>query len=95
MKTLIDRLAFYGQEYGFKINYGKSKMMIIDRGNSITNKPSVASYEVVQSFVYLGALIHESGSIELEIRHRIQLSRTTMIQLNRIWQDRNNKIYKD
>ncbi|VEN61013.1 unnamed protein product, partial [Callosobruchus maculatus] len=43
--------------------------------------------EVVQSFVYLGSLIDNSGSCENEIRRRIQQARVAMTKLTKIWRD--------
>lgn len=89
-EALMGRTARYGQEYGLKINYRKYKVMIYDYGNSIIDKPAtVANCQVVQSFIYLGALLHQNGSSEPEIRRRIQLGRAAMTHLNKIWQDNN------
>ncbi|VEN55102.1 unnamed protein product, partial [Callosobruchus maculatus] len=45
--------------------------------------------EAVQSFVYLGSLIDNSGSCENEIRRRIQQERVAMTKLTKIWRDHN------
>ncbi|VEN34364.1 unnamed protein product [Callosobruchus maculatus] len=50
---------------------------------------SVGRCEVVQSFVYLGSLINNSGSCENEIRRRIQQARVAMTKLTKIWRDHN------
>ncbi|VEN40927.1 unnamed protein product, partial [Callosobruchus maculatus] len=39
---------------------------------------SIGRCEVIQSFVYLGSLIDNSGSCENEIRRRIQQARAAM-----------------
>ncbi|VEN39809.1 unnamed protein product, partial [Callosobruchus maculatus] len=44
---------------------------------------------VVQSFVYLGSLIDNSGSCENEIRQRIQQARVAMTKLTKVWRDHN------
>ncbi|VEN64652.1 unnamed protein product, partial [Callosobruchus maculatus] len=64
--------------------------MIVDREYD-NHRPikSVSRCEVVQSFVYLGSLIDNSGSCENEIRQRIQQVRVTMTKLTKIWRDRN------
>ncbi|VEN41005.1 unnamed protein product, partial [Callosobruchus maculatus] len=47
--------------------------MIVDREHDNHREiKSIGRYEVVQSFVYLGSLIDNSGSCENEIRRRIQ-----------------------
>ncbi|VEN62280.1 unnamed protein product [Callosobruchus maculatus] len=50
---------------------------------------SIGRYEVVQSFVYLGSLIDNSGSCENEIRRRIQQPRVAMTKLTKIWRNHN------
>ncbi|VEN52923.1 unnamed protein product [Callosobruchus maculatus] len=50
---------------------------------------SIGRCEVVQSFVYLGSLIDNSGSCENEIRRRIQQARVAMTKLTKIWRDHN------
>ncbi|VEN51970.1 unnamed protein product [Callosobruchus maculatus] len=45
--------------------------------------------KAVQSLVYLGSLINNSGSCENEIRRRIQQARVAMTKLTKIWRDHN------
>ncbi|CAH2237423.1 jg11278 [Pararge aegeria aegeria] len=50
------------QDFGLMINRSKTKMMVIDRAKN--NSPEIiqiANCEVVQSYVYLGALITNNG----------------------------------
>ncbi|VEN51868.1 unnamed protein product [Callosobruchus maculatus] len=49
----------------------------------------ISPCEVVQSFVYLGSLIDNSGSCENEIRRRIQQARVAMTKLTEIWRNHN------
>ncbi|VEN52097.1 unnamed protein product [Callosobruchus maculatus] len=59
--------------YGLSIKYNKTKVMIVDREQDNHREiKSIGHCEVVQSFVYLGSLIDNSGSCENEIRRRIQ-----------------------
>ena len=63
--------------------------MIIDRQNN--NQPNVthiAGCEVVPKFVYLGAVLSNDGGCSDEIRRRIQLAKSAMSRLTRIWKDR-------
>ncbi|VEN48860.1 unnamed protein product, partial [Callosobruchus maculatus] len=58
------------------INYNKTKVMIVDREHDNHREiKSISRCDVVQSFVYLGSLIDNSGSCENEIRRRIQQAR--------------------
>ncbi|VEN52761.1 unnamed protein product [Callosobruchus maculatus] len=50
---------------------------------------SIGHCEVVQSFIYLGSLIDNSGSCENEVRRRIQQARVAMTKLTKIWRDHN------
>lgn len=77
-------------EHGLRINYNKTKMMIIDR--ELSNRPeirNISGCQVVDHYIYLGADINNIGNCEREIRRRIQLARSAMSQLERLWRDRN------
>ncbi|VEN44000.1 unnamed protein product, partial [Callosobruchus maculatus] len=64
--------------------------MIVEREHdSHPEIKSIGHCEVVQSFVYLGSLIDNSGSCENEIRRRIQQARVAMTKLIKIWRDHN------
>ncbi|VEN57727.1 unnamed protein product, partial [Callosobruchus maculatus] len=48
--------------YGLGINYNKTKVIIVDREHDNHREiKSIGRCEVVQSFVYLGSLIDNSG----------------------------------
>lgn len=86
----LRRLEEVSREYGLKINAVKTKVMIIDRDNESQRQPGrIGNFEVVDKFVYLGAMIHKSGSCEFEIRRRIEIARSAMIKMMKIWKDRN------
>ncbi|VEN62494.1 unnamed protein product, partial [Callosobruchus maculatus] len=64
--------------------------MIVDREHDNYREiKSISLCEVVQSFVYLGSLIDNSGSCENEKRRRIQQARVAMTKLTTIWRDHN------
>lgn len=87
---LLKRLEDVSALYGLNINYNKTKIMIIDREhNNYPETRTIGHCEVVSSFVYLGALIENTGGCDGEIRRRIQLARSAMTQLNKVWRDRN------
>lgn len=89
LETLIDRLEIISDRFGLRINYAKTKIMIVDRGNSnLPHLKTIPQCEVVSQFVYLGAIITNDGNCEPEIRHKIQLGRCAMTQLTKIWCDR-------
>jgi hypothetical protein len=87
---LLRRLEEVSHEYGLKINVKKTKVMIIDRRNERRPQPAkIGKFDVVDKFVYLGSLLHKSGSCEHEIRRRIEIARTAMIDLTKIWKNKN------
>ncbi|VEN56657.1 unnamed protein product, partial [Callosobruchus maculatus] len=74
--ALLNTLEQHSAEYDLGINYNKTKVMIVDREHDNHREiKSIGRCEVVQSFVYLGSLIDNSGSCENEIRRRIQQAR--------------------
>ncbi|VEN56663.1 unnamed protein product, partial [Callosobruchus maculatus] len=61
--ALLNILGQHSAAHGLGINYTKTKVMIVDREhNNHQAIKSVGRCEVVQSFVYLGSLIDNSGS---------------------------------
>ncbi|KAJ0175277.1 hypothetical protein K1T71_009418 [Dendrolimus kikuchii] len=67
-------------DFGLKINRSKTKIMIVDRLNN--NSPEVtkiANCDVIQSYIYLGALISNNGGCTEEIKRRMSASVTPQI----------------
>ncbi|VEN41549.1 unnamed protein product, partial [Callosobruchus maculatus] len=88
--ALLNILEQRSAEYGLGINYNKTKVMIVDREHDNYREiKSIGCCEVVQSFIYLGSLIDNSGSCENKIRRRIQQARVAMTKLTKIWRDHN------
>lgn len=89
LQELIRRVEEVSLEYGLKINTGKTKVMIIDRYNEHGRPPpKIGPFEVDEKFIYLGSMLHFSGSCEYEIRRRIEIARSAMIQLTKVCKDR-------
>ncbi|VEN40550.1 unnamed protein product, partial [Callosobruchus maculatus] len=77
--ALLNILEQHNAAYALGVNYNKTKVMIVDREHDNHREvKSVGCCGVVQSFVYLGSLIDNSGSCENEIRKRIQQARVAM-----------------
>ncbi|VEN52750.1 unnamed protein product, partial [Callosobruchus maculatus] len=88
--ALLNVLEQHSAAYGLAINYNKTKAIIVDREHENHREiKSIGRCEVVQSFVYLGSLIDNSGSCENEIRQRIQQAPVAMTKLTKIWRDHN------
>ncbi|VEN41679.1 unnamed protein product, partial [Callosobruchus maculatus] len=73
-------------EWSWYINDNKTKVTIVDREHDNNREiKSIGCCEVVQSFVYLGSLIDNSGSCKTHI----QQARVAMTKLTKIWRDHN------
>ncbi|VEN64292.1 unnamed protein product [Callosobruchus maculatus] len=68
---------------------GTTKQLLDMSIKSATELTSIDRCAVVQSFVYLGSLIDNSGSCENEIRRHIQQARVAIAKLTKIWRDHN------
>lgn len=90
MKELLLKMERVSLTFGLKINRTKTKIMIVDRVND--NSPEVtqiANCDVVQTYVYLGALISNNGGCVDEVKRRMAITRTAMEKLRKIWRNRN------
>lgn len=69
-----------------QINYGKTKVMIVDCVNS--NHPdlqSISKYSMISEFVYLGSLLSNKGGSKREIRWRSEIAKEAIKILHKIW----------
>lgn len=90
MEELLLKMEHVSLTFGLKINRSKTKMMIVDRVNN--NSPEVtqiANCDVVQSYVYLGALISNNGGCVDEVKRRMAITRNSMVKLKKVWRNRN------
>ncbi|KAI8433243.1 hypothetical protein MSG28_015319 [Choristoneura fumiferana] len=90
MEELLRKMERVSLDFGLKINRCKTKMMIVDRMNN--NSPEIvqiANCDVVQSYIYLGALITNSGGCVDEVKRRMAIARSAMDRLRKIWRSRN------
>ena len=94
MVDLLDRLESVSKEHGLVINKKKTKLMVVDRFDSIQRSEALNAYETVTEFQYLGSVISNKGNSEPEIRRRIGMAKTAMNQLTKIWKDNNILIRK-
>ena len=88
LQLSLDILNDEAQVFGLEVNWLKTKAQFI---GDASDPPTVVAVcnnqvDVVDSFVYLGSLTHNTGSSEPEIRRRIEIARSKMSELNRnIW----------
>jgi hypothetical protein len=62
--------------------------MVIDRQHN--NRPELRRtdrFEVADQYVYLGSLITNNGTTDLEIQRRCEMSKIAMKKLTKIWRD--------
>ncbi|KAJ0176148.1 hypothetical protein K1T71_008322 [Dendrolimus kikuchii] len=77
-------------DFGLKINRSKTKIMIVDRlKNNSPEVTKIANCDVIQSYIYLGALISNNGGCTEEIKRRMAITRSAMDRLGKIWRNRN------
>ena len=89
MEHLLRCLEYNSLNFGLAINRDKTKMMIVNRSEN--NQPDIkhiANCDVVQSYVYLGSNITNTGGCEDEIRRRCAITRSAVERLTKIWKDR-------
>ena len=84
-----------GREAGLKLNAKKTKVMHITSGE-VRNQHTVMvrtqdmkcePIENVDDFKYLGSVKAHDGTSSKDIRIRIGMAKSRMIQLNNIWKD--------
>jgi len=85
---MLQRITDESRLLGLEINLDKTKLMIVDRGNTLELQNLPQHIQVVQQFNYLGSLISCQGGFEPEIRRRIALARKAVTDLVKIWSDR-------
>jgi len=84
--VFLRRLEKISQQYGLRINKSKTKIMIVDREhNNLSGTTHIEAFEVVEEFVYLGALINNKGDCGTKIRRHIQMGKVAMVQLTKVW----------
>ena len=87
---LIEKVKSSSEKAGVYLNVKKTKVMstrelysiIVDGGN----------IEVVERFVFLGALITSDGHIDMELRRRIAMGKCAMGSLRKIFKDRDLRL---
>lgn len=84
LEAITDMLTTISKIYGLELNRNKIKVMIISRtNNNLPHMRSITGFELVQSLIYLGKLITNSGSKD-KIKHRLAIARPSTIKLTKI-----------
>jgi hypothetical protein len=89
LNQLMQRVELASETFGLMINRTKTKAMIIDRGGVLEGAVQpTAGIDLVSQFVYLGSLINANGACDQEVVRRIQMAKTAMTRLDKIWKSR-------
>ncbi len=84
MAEMIDRVKTVSERLGLRINTAKTKVMVIDRAQSLPDSTALGEYEKVNTFVYLGSTVDANGGSSAEIRRRIALGKSAMTRLRNV-----------
>ena len=90
MKRVLNRVDVAGRKAGLKLNAKKTKVMHVIGERTLSNndiKIDGVPLEVVDDFKYLGSFKAKNGSSTKDIKTRIGMAKSKMIQLNNIWKD--------
>src|SRR5713101_5482365 len=85
MKLMINK----SEEYGLKINWKKTKIMLIgDVKEKFEDQWMKDNIEVVEEFNYLGAMINSKNDCSNEIKRRLSMAKKSMTDLQVIFKDK-------
>jgi hypothetical protein len=86
MAELLNRVKEESERLGLRLNVSKTKLMAI--GPDVKEEPFLVDgkeVEFVSQFNFLGSLIIKDGGCGQEIRRRLAMARSAMINLSKIW----------
>jgi Reverse transcriptase (RNA-dependent DNA polymerase) len=92
MQHLLDKLNNKCNEYGLKINFKKTKLMIITKSQQDRDQLDLivanTLVENVQIYKYLGTWVEQSGEQTREIRTRIEIARAIFVKMKKFFTSR-------
>ncbi|XP_063627503.1 uncharacterized protein LOC134799007 [Cydia splendana] len=89
MQELFQRLETESDGMGLAVNRSKTKLMVVDRAKKLPRINNIIpGVDIVDHYVYLGALIYDDGDCVPEIKRRIGIAKDAMTRLNVIWKKR-------
>ena len=77
LQGLVNEFGTVCEKRNLKVNTGKSKVMVFERGE-VTEcevKLNGQAMEIVNSFKYLGSVLSKDGTMDEEVRERVQQGR--------------------
>lgn len=63
MKEILDRLEVESGKLGLSINRQKTKLMVVDRAEKLSDVQNLEGIDTVDSFVYLGSNINNEEAV--------------------------------
>ena len=93
LQSLLTRMHEISQEVGLKINTRKTEIMRTEY--ALEDEITLEGERVneVESFKYLGTMISNTGSLELEFNERLKKANQTMGRLSKIWKSNRLKLH--
>jgi hypothetical protein len=88
LQMSLDILNSEAKTFGLEMNWSKTKVQFVGDAPDPPATIAVgnAQVDVVESFVYLGSQVHNTGSSDSEVRRRFEIARSRMIELDKnIW----------
>ena len=90
LERLLHEVNRSGEEFGLKLNVGKTKAMVISKtAETCTIKINDKQIECVDRFVYLGGVVTRSGGTDENIKTRIGIAKSKFAEFDTIWKDDN------
>src|SRR5713101_1404388 len=86
LKSLLRKVKEESLRSGLKLNISKTKIMTNGKCNSFEIDGN--KIEIIENFIFLGSKINKYGTCEEDVRRRIMLGRTAMMDLSKIMKDR-------
>jgi len=92
LRQLTLLLDVTARKYGMEVSAEKSKVLIVGKERKTLAQPIQINgddLEMVDSFEYLGSKITADGKSSEEIRNRLAMATSSLINLNNIWKNSN------
>jgi hypothetical protein len=86
MQELIERVRIASEECGLFLNVKKTKIMAIGDQHPVI-KANNNIIDIVEEFNFLGSYIKNTGGSSKEIKRRLSMARTSMINMQNIWKN--------
>ena len=89
LQSMVNRMSSISKQYGLFLNTNKTKMLVTDKTPStIAIIVNGQVLEQVKHYPYLGSEITENCDSETDIRKRLAVARSTLMNTKHIWSDR-------